>query len=107
MFTMILERADGLTQRRKIGKQSPGSLKIRWSSLTVLALMIWSMGRGYRRDKRLIAASTNRLLERTDGVPARGTEEGHRVGAECMATGHALHRQHKSDGLTAPSHESI
>ena len=82
MFAPILERADGLPQWREVGEESPGSLKIRWPLLTVLALMVRSIGRGRWRDKRLIAAGTNWLLERADGLPAHGTEEGHRVGAE-------------------------
>ena len=82
MFAPILERADGVPQWRKVGEEGPGPLKIRWPFLTVLALMVWSIGRGRLRDKRLIAAGTHRVLEGPDGVPARGTEEGYRVGAE-------------------------
>jgi hypothetical protein len=107
MFASILERADGFPQWRKVGEEGPGSLKIRWPLLTVLALMVRCIARGRWRDKRLIAAGTNWVLERADGLPARSTEEGHRVGAERMATGDAFHRQDKPEGLTAPSDESI
>jgi hypothetical protein len=44
--------------------------------------MVRCIGSGRWRDKWLIAAGTSRLLERADGLPARGTEEGHRVSAE-------------------------
>jgi hypothetical protein len=57
-------------------------LKIRWPFLTLLALMVWCIDRGRWGDKRLIAAGTNWLLERADGLPARGAEEGNRVSAE-------------------------
>jgi len=82
MFASILERADGFPQWRKVGKEGPGSLKIRWPFLTLLALMVRCIGRGRWRDKRLIAAGANWLLEGADGLPARATEEGNRVSAE-------------------------
>jgi hypothetical protein len=82
MFASILERTDGVPEWRKIGEEGPGPLKIRRPLLTVLAVMVRCIGRGGLRDKRLIAAGTNWLLERADGLPARGTEEGHRVSAE-------------------------
>jgi hypothetical protein len=107
MFASVLERAYGLSQWRKIWEEGPGALKFRRMFLTLLALMIRSIGRGCRRDKRLIAVGTHRMLEWADGVPARGTEEGHRVGAEWMAAGTAFDRQYKPKGLTAPSDESI
>ena len=82
MFASILERADGFPEWRKVGEEGPGSLKIRRLLLTRLALMVRCIGRGRWRDKRLVAAGANRVLERTDGLPARATEEGHRVCAE-------------------------
>ena len=82
MFTSIFERADGFLQWRKVGKEGPGPLKVRWPFLTVLAFMVRCIGRGCWRDKRLIAAGANWLLERADRLPARATEEGHRVSAE-------------------------
>jgi len=82
MFASILERADGFPQWGKVGEEGPGSLKSRWPFLTLLALMVRCIGRGRWRDKRLIAAGTNWLLERVDGVPAGGAEEGDRVSAE-------------------------
>lgn len=69
--------------------------------------MIRCIGRGRWRDKRLIAAGTNWLLEWADGLPARATEEGHWVSAERGTTCKAFDRQHKPEGLTAPSDESI
>jgi hypothetical protein len=47
------------------------------------------------------------LSERVDILPARCTEEGHRIDAEWMATGKAFYRQHKPESLTAPSEEPI
>jgi hypothetical protein len=107
MFASILERADGFAQWRKVREEGPGSLKSGRPFLTVLALMIRCMGRGRLRDKRLIAAGTSWLVERADVLPARGTEEGHWVSTECRTTYEALHWQHKPEGLTAPSDESI
>ena len=107
MFASIFECADGFPQWRKVGEKGPGSLKIRWPFLTLLALMIRCIGRGCWRDKRLIAAGTNWLLEWADGLPARATEEGHWVSAERDTTCKAFDRQHKPEGLTAPSDESI
>jgi len=107
MFASILERADGFPQWRKVGEEGPGSLKSRRPFLTLLALMVRCIGRGRWRDKRLIAAGTNWLLERADGLPAHGTEEGHRVSAERGTTCKAFDRQYKPESLTAPSDESI
>src|ERR1041385_5068724 len=107
MFASVFERTDGFSQWRKIGEEGPGSLKIRRLFLTLLALMIGSICRSRQRDKRLIAAAANRLLKRTDCLPTRVTEEGHRVSTEWMAAGTALDRQHKPEGLTAPSDEPI
>jgi hypothetical protein len=107
MFASILEWADGVPQWWKVGKEGPGSLKVRWPFLTVLALMVRGKGSGRRWDKRLIAAGTSWLLELADGLPARAAEEGDRVSAEWMATGNAFHRQHKSESLTAPSNKPI
>ncbi len=107
MFASIFERADGFPQWREIGVEGPGSLEVRWPFLTVLALMVWRIGRGRWGDKRLIAAGTHWLLERADGVPTRGTEEGYRISAEGPATGDTFDRQHKTEGLTAPPDESI
>jgi len=44
--------------------------------------MVWGVGCGRRRDERLVTAGTNWVLEWVDGVPTRGTEEGHRVGSK-------------------------
>jgi hypothetical protein len=107
MFALILERADRFPQWRKVWEEGPGSLKSRWPFLTLLALMVRCIGRGRWRDKRLIAAGTHWLLERADSMPARGTEEGHRVSGEGITTCEAFDRQHKPEGLTAPSDESI
>jgi len=107
MFASILQRADSVLQGRKVGEEGPGSLKVRWPFLTVLALMVRCIGHGCRRDKGLIAAGTSRLLEPVDGLPARGTEEGYRVSAERAATGDAFDRQDKPEGLTAPSDQPI
>ena len=82
MFASIFERADGLPQRREIGEEGPGPLKGWRPLLAVLALMVWCIGRGRFRDKRLIAAGTSWLPERVDILPACGTEEGHRISAE-------------------------
>jgi hypothetical protein len=82
VFASILERADGFPQWREIGEEGPGSLEVRWPFLTLLALMVRCIGRGRCGDERLIAAATNWVLEWADGLPARGTEEGHRVGGE-------------------------
>ena len=98
MFASIFERADGVLQRRKIGEEGPGSFKIRRPFDTVLTLMVRCIGCGRRRDERLIAAGTHRLLERADGVPARGTEEGHWVGAEGGTTCEAFDWQDKPEG---------
>lgn len=107
LFAAILERADGFPQWRKIGEEGPGPFKSRRPLLTMLTSMVWCIGRGSWRDKGLVAADTSRLLERTDVLPARGTEEGYWVRAECMATAQAFHRQHKPDGLAAPTDEPI
>ena len=82
MFALILERADRFPQWRKVGEQGPGSLKIRWPFLTLLALMVWGIGSGGQRDERPIAADTQWLLERADRLPTYRTEEGHRVRAQ-------------------------
>jgi hypothetical protein len=82
MCASILERADGFPQWREIGEEGPGSLEVRWPFLTVLALMVWCIGRGRWGDKRLIATGTNWVLERADRLPARGAKEGHWVSAE-------------------------
>lgn len=82
MFASILERADGFLQGRKIGEEGPGPLEVRWPFLTLLALMVRRIGCGRRRDERLVTAGANWVLEWADGLPARGTEEGHRVGGE-------------------------
>jgi len=103
MFASILKRADGFLEGWKVGKEGPGSLEVWWPFLTVLALMVWGIGCGRRRDKRLIAAGTCRLLEWVNGLPTHGTEEGHWVSAERGATCEAFDRQYKPEGLTAPS----
>jgi len=82
MFASVLKRTDGVPQGREIGEESPGPFKVRRLFLTALALMIRCVGRGRVRDKWLVAAGTYRMLERADGVPARGAEEGDRVSAE-------------------------
>jgi hypothetical protein len=69
--------------------------------------MVRCIGRGCLRDKWLIAVGTSWLLKRMDISPAQDTEEGHRVSAERGATGDTFDRQHKPEGLTAPSDESI
>ena len=106
MFASILKRADGFLERRKIGEEGPGSLEVWWPFLTMLALMVRGIGRGRRRDKRLIASGTSLLLEWVDGLPAHGTEEGHWISAERGATCEAFDRQDKPEGLTAPSDQS-
>ncbi len=40
-------------------------------------------------------------------MPARGAEEGDRIGTECLAAGRAFNRQHEPEGLAAPSEKSI
>jgi hypothetical protein len=46
-------------------------------------------------------------MEWVDGVPARGAEEGHWVGAERVATGEAFHWQDEPKELTTSSHQPI
>ncbi len=82
MFASIFERADGFPQWREIGEEGPGPFKNRQPVLTVLAVMVWGVGCGHRRDEWLVTAGTNWVLEWADGLPTCGTEEGHRVGGE-------------------------
>ena len=69
--------------------------------------MIRRVGCGRRRDERLIAAGTHRLMEWADGSPARGAEEGDGVGAERVATREAFHWQEEPKELTTSSHQPI
>ena len=69
--------------------------------------MIRRVGCGRRRDEWLIAAGTHRLMEWADGVPARGAEEGHWVGAERVATREAIYWQDEPKELTTSSHQPI
>ena len=92
MFAAILERADGFLQGRKIGEEGPGPFKNWQPALAVLAVMVWGVGCGRRRDEWLVTAGANWVLEWADGLPARGTEEGHRVGGEWVVAGEAFHR---------------
>src|ERR1044071_4615186 len=82
MFASVFERTDGFSEWRMIGEEGPGPLKVRRLFLTLLALMVGSICRSRRRDKRLITAGANRLLERMDCLPTGATEEGHRVSTE-------------------------